>query len=84
MCESEKERWHFKQNYKKSILHFDALLFFHFPSSFHHPSLIRADKKGNTKDCEDARRAYTDRCLKSWVKYWDERVKRGIPLKSLG
>jgi hypothetical protein len=34
--------------------------------------------------CEAERAAYEGQCLRSWVKYWDDRVKRGIPLRGGG
>lgn len=37
-----------------------------------------------TVHCTDQRQLYTERCLRSWVKYWDERVSRGISLRTAG
>ncbi len=32
------------------------------------------------QSCAELRAAYEAHCLKSWVVYWDERVKRGRPI----
>ena len=31
--------------------------------------------------CGKLRKEYEALCMKSWVKYWDERVRRGLPLR---
>lgn len=30
--------------------------------------------------CAELRKTYEANCLRSWVRYWDERVRRGLPL----
>lgn len=44
-----------------------------------HTHCISAEDK--SADCKGLRSQYSDACLASWVKYWDERVRRGLPLK---
>ena len=34
--------------------------------------------------CAAERAAFEEACPRAWVKYWDERVKRGQPLKTPG
>jgi hypothetical protein len=34
--------------------------------------------------CAEARALFEASCPRKWVKYWDERVKRGQPLKTPG
>jgi len=34
--------------------------------------------------CASARKEYEATCPRAWVKYWDERVKRGKPLRNPG
>jgi len=34
--------------------------------------------------CAEARAQFEAGCPRAWVKYWDERVKRGQPLKTPG
>ncbi len=50
-------------------------------ASSHSSTSASAGPASAPAGCEAERAAYEGQCLKSWVKYWDDRVKRGIPLR---
>lgn len=36
------------------------------------------------KACEAEQAAYVDACPGSWRKYWDDRFRRGMPIRAIG
>lgn len=48
---------------------------------FHLTACI-ASAEDKSRDCSSLRASYVEACpQKSWVRYWDERVRRGLPLR---
>ena len=44
---------------------------------------IASDARKSTAECAELRKEYDQLCRKSWVKYWDDRRKKGLPIRSV-